>query len=80
MDKARLSQVPAVALDEANDPARAHEGLDEMLAGCTGKAVSALVIVYEPGVGPVMRYFGRTLSTTEIRGVLTSVLLGTVRG
>lgn len=61
-------------LYEANDPSKAHGALDEMLETCDGPT-SALVIVYEVGFKPRMRYFGRTLSRTEMMGVLTSLLI-----
>lgn len=70
-----LKPVEAVQLDEANDPALAHRGLDDMLAECKGKTASSFVIVYEPGQKPRMRYYGRTLTATEVRGVLVTLLL-----
>lgn len=57
-----------VTLDVANDPRDAHVGLDKMLADCEG-AVSSLVIVYEAGHKPRFRYYGRTLTRTELLGV-----------
>lgn len=62
-------------LDKYNDPAEAHQGLDEMLKARVGTAASSFVIVYEPGQVPEMRYYGRTLTRTELRGVLMTLLL-----
>lgn len=64
-----------VELDECNDPKMAHRGLDCMLEDCT-TAVSSIVIVHEAGKTPRMKYWGRTLTATELRGVFMTVLLG----
>lgn len=64
-----------IELDPANDPARAHKGLDDMLKECVTSQPSTLVIVHEVGQAPKMRYYGRTLTSTEMRGVLVSLLL-----
>lgn len=76
-----LSKVPGstAVLDPANDPARAHKGLDDMLAEVKGPA-SVVVTVYEPGMRPRSRYYGRTLNQTEWRGVVMSLMLDDADG
>lgn len=63
------------SLDDAADPAMAHKGVDDILKVFEGLPLSTFVIGYSPGSGPEMRYFGRTLSATEMRGVLMTLLL-----
>ena len=72
MADSKLSVVP---LNEFDDPSLAHRGLDTLLGECQNPAVSSLVIVYEAGMKPRMKYYGRTLSSTELRGVLMTILL-----
>lgn len=68
-----MTLAPVQTLFGPNDPAMAHQGMAEMLAACTGPA-SCFVIVYEPGGKPSLRYYGRSLTETETRGVLATVL------
>ncbi len=63
------------ALDDANDPALAHKGVDQTLESFKDLPASTMVIGYAPGRVPEMRYYGRSLSETELRGVLMTLLL-----
>lgn len=66
----------ASVLDPANDPAAAHAGVDWM---CNDEfkdlPLSVFVIGHAPGKIPQMKYYGRTLTETEMRGVLMTILM-----
>lgn len=80
-DKPKPCAAVAISpIDAAAAASAAHVGLDAMLAEADGEPCSAIVIVYEAGAMPVMRYYGRTLSRTELVGVLQRLVIGVSTG
>lgn len=61
-------------LARENDPEYGHAMLDKMLAETEGRPVSVFVVVYEAGMVPQVKYCGRSLTLTETRGVLATLL------